>query len=269
MKEHFFEARGLYYRSSDINPHRQTLVFVHGLSGSSSVWVPYERQLEAECNIISMDLRGHGKSRKFLFYTAYTPELIASDINALLDHLHVPRCVIVGHSFGTLLALSALKQRSERFSAIIFLSPTYGASASWWLPFAHMLVAFFRTLSLILPFDPAPRGHVDYSRYAPTGDWSLRRIIPDIRNTSLRVYVFCVQHIYNEDTDSWWKGSTTPTLIVHGGKDTVIGVAHAEKLHRLLPRSRLVLLPNDNHILPVNNIPEVTQAIRDFLALLK
>jgi len=265
MKEALFEERGLYYRANEYLPNRQTLLFVHGLSGSSSVWLPYERAFEDSYNIISLDLRGHGRSRKLFFYDAYTPDLIAEDITALLKHLSIEHCIVVGHSFGTLLALSAIKQAPGKFSAAVFLSPTYGASQAWWLPFAQVVTAIFGALSLVLPFNSEPRGHVDYSKYAPTGDWSLRRIIPDIRNTSARVYIFCVRHIYRLDTDEWWHGLTLPVLIVHGKKDTVIPVANAERLHKLLPDSQLVLMENANHILPVNNIPEVTETLRGFL----
>ncbi|KKW45467.1 MAG: Carboxylesterase (Est-1) [Candidatus Kaiserbacteria bacterium GW2011_GWA2_58_9] len=266
MKESFFEERGLYYRTNDLREGRPTLVFIHGLSGSSSVWPPYERYFEDSFNVVSMDLRGHGRSRKLFFYSAYSPELIAEDILALLSHLAIRRCIVIGHSFGTLLALSAIKQAPEQFSAVVFLSPTYGASDAWWLPFARVFTSVFAFLSVLLPFNPKPRGHVDYSTYAPTGDWSLRRIIPDIRNTSLRVYLFCTQHIYKLDTEEWWRGLDIPVLIVHGKKDTVIPVTSAEKLHTLLPSSKLVLLENANHILPVNNISEVTAVLSSFLA---
>ncbi len=266
MKEYFFEERGIYYRTNEMRPGKETLLFVHGLSGSSSAWLPYEQIFEGAYNIVSMDLRGHGKSRKLLFYGAYSPELMADDIVALLDRLAILRCIVIGHSFGTLLALLAYRQAPEKFRAAVFLCPTYDASSAWWIPFARPLAALFGSLSLLLPFNPRPRGHVDYSKYAPTGDWSLRRIIPDIRNTSLRVYIFCMKHIYNRDTDDWWHRLEIPVLIVHGEKDTVIPVANAEKLHTLMPHSKLVLLRDANHILPVNNIPEVTVALEDFFA---
>lgn len=266
MKESFFEERGIYFRTNGIESHRATLLFVHGLSGSSSVWIPYERELEGEYNIVSMDLRGHGKSKKLFFYGAYSPELIADDIIALLRHLGIAQCIVIGHSFGTLLALAAIREAPEKFKAVIFLSPTYGASAAWWRPLGRIFASFFGSFSLLLPFNPEPRGHVDYSKYVPTGDWSPDRIIPDIRNTSMRVYFFCAKHIYNRETDAWWRNLQLPVLIVHGKKDTVIPVAKAIELSKVIPDSKLVLLENANHILPVNNVAEVTGAILSFLA---
>ena len=266
MKEHFFEERGIYYRTNDLHPDRPTLLFVHGLSGSSSVWLPYERYFEDSYDIVSLDLRGHGKSRKFFLYSAYSPELIADDIVALLNHLAIPRCIVIGHSFGALLALVAIKEMPQKFSAAIFISPTYGVSFAWWLPIARALALAFGFLSLLLPFDSNPRGHIDYAKLAPTGDWSLRRVVPDIRNTSLRVYVFCMKHIYKLDTDKWWRGLNIPTLIVHGKKDTIVHVRNAKSLAHLIPTAQLVVIEGGNHILPVNNFEDVCAEIARFLA---
>ncbi|RJR12910.1 alpha/beta hydrolase [Candidatus Parcubacteria bacterium] len=265
MKEAFFTERGMYYRISEMRADLPTIVFIHGLSGSSSAWHPYERALEGKYNIISPDLRGHGRSRKLLFYSAYTPELMASDLVMLLAHLKVRHSIVVAHSFGTLLALEITRQAPDTFSSAVLINPTYGASKAWWLPLARILAAFFHGLSLILPFDPYPRGQVNYEALTPTWDWSPRRIVQDIRNTSMRVYVFCVRHIYTLDSESWWKSLRIPTLILHGGKDTVIAPIHAEELHRLLPNSRFVLVKEADHMLPLNFPDKVCASIEDFL----
>lgn len=268
MREELFGERGISYRVSVLSPEKKTLLFVHGLSGSSSAWVEYERHFEKEYNVITLDLRGHGKSRKYLFHNSYSPELIVDDIFALLRHLSVARCVIIGHSFGTLLALFALHQNPQMFSAAIFLSPTFGASRAWWIPFARVLAATYGTLSLILPFSEKGRGRVDYSKLLPTGDWSLRRILRDLHNTTLRVYVFCMMHIYAYDRIDWWRRLEMPVLIVHGKDDSVIPAANAIILGREIPHATLVLMDDANHILPLNNFDAALSALRRFLGSL-
>jgi len=266
MKELFFEERGIAYRTNEFQAERQTLVFVHGLSGSCSAWYPYEARFENDFNILTFDLRGHGRSQKQFFYTAYAPELMADDIIALLRHTGIERCIIIGHSFGTLLALSAIKQAPQKFSAAVFLSPTYGASTAWWLPFGFVLAAVFGTLSLLLPFNSKGRGRVDYAQYVPTWDWNLQRIFEDIRITSLRVYIFCMRQIYSRDTKDWWLGLTIPVLLIHGKRDSVISSRNTEKLRTLMPTAKYILLEKGNHILAVNNVPEVVKSIESFVA---
>src|SRR5579859_2075215 len=99
MKEDYLSERGIYYRTNDFKGGRPTLVFVHGLLGSSSAWAPYEKLLQGNYNILTFDLRGHGKSVRPLKYREYEVRYFVKDIAALLEHLHITECVLVSHSF--------------------------------------------------------------------------------------------------------------------------------------------------------------------------
>lgn len=268
MKEAFFTERGIYYRVSEMRVNLRTILFVHGLSGSSSVWFPYEREFEDTYNIVSLDLRGHGKSTKRSSYEEYSPEHIAEDMTALLSHLNIDSCAIIAHSFGTRTALSFMRAHSERVSAAVFLSPVYGVTSAWWMPVARFVCIVISLFGRIFLVPSAPRGHVDYQRLYPTGDWSLRRIIPDVRNTTLRVYTYCLRHLYTEHSDAYWEDIRMPTIIVHGKKDTIVGYKNAEALARIVPHTRLILIPHANHILPVNAVPEIIEILRGFLRTL-
>ena len=58
------------------------------------------------------------------------------------------------------------------------------------------------------------------------------------------------------------KGLNTPTLIVWGKEDRVINVATAEILHRLMPRSQVIIMPAIGHV-PMIESPR--QAADDYL----
>ena len=68
MKELFFVEKGIYYRINDFKPDRATLVLIHGASGSSSAWWPYEKMFENKYNMLTYDIRGHGMSKKYPNY---------------------------------------------------------------------------------------------------------------------------------------------------------------------------------------------------------
>lgn len=57
-------------------------------------------------------------------------------------------------------------------------------------------------------------------------------------------------------------GMTTPTLIVWGENDRVINVATAEILHKLMPNSKVILMPGTGHF-PMFERPE--QSAEDYL----
>jgi len=76
----------------------RTLVFIHGWTGSLEVW---KHQLGAfpGYRCIGVDLPGNGRSSR-VEGAAYTPELFANAVRAVLDAEHIDRAILFGHSMG-------------------------------------------------------------------------------------------------------------------------------------------------------------------------
>ena len=251
---------------NDFRTDRPTLVFIHGLSGSSSAWLPYEELFESQYNLLTIDLRGHGMSDKPRRYDAYALKNFVDDVYKLLNHASVGKCIFVSHSFGTLIALEFIVAHQELVSRAIFLSPTAYLDnirgSSLVRAGSIVLAALFR----LIPFHPVIRGRVDYSRYHYTGDWDMRRIFSDISRTTLRVYIYCLAHAYAVNYDELWKEIRVPTLIMHGTEDSYIPASHSVQLSKEIQHATLVLLPRANHIIVLNNIPEVSHHIETFVS---
>lgn len=265
MNESFFAERGLYYRINTFKFDRQTIVFVHGLSGSSSAWRQYEDFFEPRYNVVTFDLRGHGKSVRFPDRSAYALQHFVDDIQALLDHLQISKCVMVSHSFGSLIAIDFVLSHQERLLGAVFLSPNVAVSRRW---SARLVRPFVRAAGLLLglfPWPVRPGGHIDYIRYQGTGDWNLRRTWADVYNTGLRVYLYCTYHAYAFDRKEVLSQITIPVLIMHGKNDTIFPVENARIAAKLIPHATLVLIDHADHILVLNHFSEVSQAIQNFL----
>lgn len=58
-------------------------------------------------------------------------------------------------------------------------------------------------------------------------------------------------------------GVTAPTLLVHGGADRVVPVAHAHALLDRIPNSDLLLRPRDGHVSVLAALPLVLRWLRD------
>src|SRR5437773_1863072 len=100
MHDYFLESRGIAYRTNHLNPRRPTLLFVHGLSGSSAAWQPYEEHFAQTHNVITFDLRGHGFSLRPQTPDEYAMKYFVEDIRSLLMNLGIGRCTLVSHSYG-------------------------------------------------------------------------------------------------------------------------------------------------------------------------
>ena len=78
---------------------REALVFVHGWTCNLKFWSRQVPFFAAKTRVIAIDLPGHGQSDKPEM--AYTMELFARAIDAVLVDARVDRAVLVGHSMGT------------------------------------------------------------------------------------------------------------------------------------------------------------------------
>lgn len=265
MQENYFAPAGIYYRTNDFKDGRPTAVFVHGLGGSSSAWHEYEKKFENKYNILTLDLRGHGVSKKYQGYDNYAFPKLAEDLHQLLNYLEVKNYFIISHSFGTLVSLELLRRYPDQPKAAVFLSPNFGISKIKWARITNILLKKLIKHAWLLPSFSRKGKRLDYRKYLHTGDWNVRRMLADMRNTDLRIYLSCSAHIYESGLDEYWKKLTLPILIVHGKDDTVIPLKNASNLAKEIKNSKLVTIENAHHIIVLNNFSEVADALEKFI----
>jgi pimeloyl-ACP methyl ester carboxylesterase len=75
------------------------LLFVHGWACDETFWAGQAPALGAKHHVITIDLPGHGQSDKP--QVAYTMDLYARAIDAVLQDAKVKSAVLIGHSNGT------------------------------------------------------------------------------------------------------------------------------------------------------------------------
>ena len=268
MNEHFFEERGLYYRTNEFQPNRPTLVFIHGLSGSSSAWAPYERHFEGRFNVVTYDLRGHGNSRKPRWYTDYAMRYFTEDLEALVQHLQIEKFILIAHSFAVLFALEYLATHPTAVTGAVLLSPAPDMGKR----FAERVLKILLTPTPLLqyfPFSGEPRGRVDYVLHPQSGDRDMRALLRDVTNTGFRVYFYCSKQLFGIDHTSILEKLPMPVLLMHGKKDRFLPFKGSEKMAKEIPHARLIAIENADHILVHNFVPDVCAGIDDFLREIK
>lgn len=266
MKEMLLEGKRLYYRTNEFRQDVPTLVFVHGLSGSSSAWAAYEKEFERDYNIVTFDLRGHGKSGKYALYNEYALHHFVNDLHDLLDHLNIRKCTLISHSFATLIALEFVLTDRSRVDGVVFLSPNFSIRQRALSVSIAPFVWLIALLGRVAPNMPRSGGHVDYAKHPNTGDWNIPRMIADIGNTSLRVYLYCTKHSCHFERMDRLSEIRVPVLIMHGRKDTIFPVKNSIAIAERIPGAQLIIVEHTDHILVLNNFEEVSGAIREFLA---
>jgi pimeloyl-ACP methyl ester carboxylesterase len=90
----------------------EPLLFLHGLGSSSAGWQLQRPVFAAHYQMITPDLRGHGRSDKPP--EPYSMALFAADIVGLLDALGIPAVHVVGLSLGGMIGFQMAVDYPER-----------------------------------------------------------------------------------------------------------------------------------------------------------
>lgn len=98
-------------------PHQAgqpTVVFIHGVLHDHSVWILQSRFLAHHgWNVLAVDLPGHARSQG---EPPSSVEEAADFVAALLNAAHIEQAALVGHSWGSLIALEAAAQMKGRIT---------------------------------------------------------------------------------------------------------------------------------------------------------
>lgn len=98
------------------------VTFIHGAGGSSSIWFKQIREFKKHFNVLLLDLRGHGNSKrefKNVFNDKYTFDVITNDIVEVIDFQKINKSHFVGISLGTILIRNLAEKYPERVSSMV------------------------------------------------------------------------------------------------------------------------------------------------------
>jgi pimeloyl-ACP methyl ester carboxylesterase len=116
------------------------IVLLHGLTATRRYVVMGSRLLERSGHrVIAYDARGHGRSSPAPSADGYSYELLATDLQAVLDAFAVERAVLAGASMGAHTALRFALEHPGRVAALGLITPAFdpeapsdpGAFAGW------------------------------------------------------------------------------------------------------------------------------------------
>ncbi|MDR3352400.1 MAG: alpha/beta hydrolase [Zoogloeaceae bacterium] len=261
MDELFLRDR-IAVQTNDFAPDRETLIFLHGLAGSSSAWEEYIPLFERDFNLVFLDLRGHGKSRRYRDSSEYQISRFAQDLEAIFSDLGITEAILIAHSFGCLVAMDYIARHPEKIRKVVFISARFDTR--------NRLLFHFTSLvhRLLSPLDsrfPPQCARLDYRNYPRKTNYNPRRIYHDIRNTGLAAFLHCSRQALGVDYSREAAELRCPVLFIHGDRDRVFPVRHARKNQRRLQQSRLEIVPGASHVIVLSHVEVLCEKIRDFV----
>ncbi|MGE4243606.1 alpha/beta fold hydrolase [Ramlibacter sp.] len=107
---------------------RPTVVFIHGVLHDHSVWILQSRYMANHgWNVLAVDLPGHCRSAG---EAPSSVEEAADFIVALLDAAGVEKAALVGHSWGSLIALEAASRMPQRVTHLVLVGTAFPMKVS-------------------------------------------------------------------------------------------------------------------------------------------
>ncbi len=117
-----------YTGGKSFDAARPTVVMIHGVLNDHSVWALQSRYLANHgFNVLAIDLPGHCRSQG---EAPASVEAAADFIGALLDAAGVQQAALVGHSWGSLIAMEAAARFPERISHLVLVGTAFPMKVS-------------------------------------------------------------------------------------------------------------------------------------------
>jgi pimeloyl-ACP methyl ester carboxylesterase len=218
------------------------VILLHGGLGHSGNWgylVP--ALIENSYRTIVIDSRGHGRSTRD--ERPYTYELMASDVLAVMDLLHIEKTALVGWSDGACTALVLASKAPERVANVFFFACNMDPSGTREIEFGPILK---RCLD---------RHVKDYARLSAT---------PDQFNEFSDAVGLMQRTQPNYSADDLAQ-IRVPVAIVQSEFDEFIKREHAEYLASSIPNAEFIFLPGVSHFAPLQRPEQFNSAVLAFL----
>jgi 3-oxoadipate enol-lactonase len=250
------DGNSLHYVSYGEGP---SVVFLHGLGGTANIWHGVMQAMQQHNHGVALDLRGHGRSQG---KGKFSIETWSKDVQRLIRHLELPAVTLVGHSLGSLVAQHVAQTTPDMVDQLVLVGG----------------ISYFQP-----PTADAYRERADVVEANGMDElaeaWLAGAISPQTHATQPGTAGLLREMFLRNDPISYAKSCRAlskapqirrdeigqPTLIVTGAHDRSTPLAMAEELKSSIPVSRIKVLPDVGHWLPVEAPGALAATILEFL----
>ena len=230
---HYVKTRGfsMYYESYGKG---EPLLFIHGNGGSINNFMYQIPSFSKKYLVIIADSRSQGKSVDTGDSLSY--EMMADDLNALLDSLHLKSCYVVGWSDGGINGLLLAIRHPDKVKKLAVTGANLWPDTSAVDTFAYKWAMHFNdTLSKLKP-------------------------IPEVKAMRKLFHLLSFEpHITIKELHS----IACPVLVISGDHDVILA-KHTMLIAQNITNSYLWIIPNSGHSTPIFYKDQFNNVVEDF-----
>ncbi|HEX3825386.1 MAG TPA: alpha/beta fold hydrolase [Mycobacteriales bacterium] len=251
------------------------LVLIHGTGCDRAFWDLQVPVYAEQWQVISVDLRGSGRSDVVTDVSTYSTELMADDLAALIDHLGVGPAHVSGHSLGSCVAQQMALRHPDHVRSIQ-LHATWGRADTW------LQRAFIGTTRFPLELGDLQTTFKTVMMWMMSADylqtWQPEVVAGMVRscfidNPHLQANQGMLGHLHADavhDCMTALPTIKTPTLVTAGESDVLIPSRYGEAVAELIPGAAFHLFAGSraSHAFNWELEPEFASVTTQFLNLL-
>ncbi|WP_158799517.1 alpha/beta fold hydrolase [Pedobacter sp. L105] len=229
----YMTIRGIkmYY---EVYGHGEPLLLIHGNGGSISNFTNQIPYFSKNYQVIIADSRAQGKTIDTKDSLSY--EMMADDLNALMDNLHVKDANVIGWSDGGIDGLLLAMRHPDKVKKLAVTGANLWPDSTALTPFVYKMMVKDADSLRKLPKTPENKAQLKL------------------------VDLMCVQpNIKLEQLHS----IKCPVLVIGGDHDVILP-AHTMAIAQAIPNSYLWIIPNSGHSTPIFKKDQFNPLISDF-----
>jgi sigma-B regulation protein RsbQ len=249
--------------SGATGPHRQAIVFLHGLGGDQSDWHLIAPSFEDHYQVVLVDLIGAGKSD----LSAYQPDTThssleghAHDLLGVLSALALHDVIFVGHSVAAMIGVIAAVREPQRFAKMILIapSPRFINEQSYNGGFEQKDINELLA-AMEADYDGWSHGFAPVMMGAPEQPELAMNLTNSFLQTNPEIARHFARVTFFSDTRAELSFLTVPTLIIQSAHDIIAPLAVGQYINEQLSDSRIVVVETGGHC-PHLSAPQKTLA---------
>jgi 3-oxoadipate enol-lactonase len=237
------------------------LVLIHGLGGDLHVWDADVPVFARHHRVLRFDVRGCGASEKPA--GPYSPVLFARDAEALLAACGIIQAHVLGISMGGVIAQRLALDFPARVRSLILVSTSSEVgkqSVAMWQWLADRIEREGFDAST------ADASHAFSPRFATAHSEVIADLSRRIAANDPRAYAAAARAVSDYNWTDDLRRVLAPTLILQALDDQLTPPGGSVKMSRALPHSRLLMIAEAGHNLPLEQPTLFHDTVLAFLA---
>jgi 3-oxoadipate enol-lactonase len=235
------------------------VVFLHPMGLDGSTWDEVAARFEPHFKIAMFDLPGHGRSQR-LADGAKIPEYAAA-VKRGLDELGLKQPIVIGGSFGGMIALTLALNYPDRVKALVISACPHSTPAA-----DRALVAkrgedgFAGGMASVVEATLTRWFTAGFRDSATVQDYRRRLLADDVAGWKAGWYAISTYGVRARLPEL-----KVPVLCVAGRADASVPLPVMEEMAAEIPGARITILENGPHMLHIEQPDAFSNAIAGFL----